>query len=174
MDFLFLYLFLRSFHKNVFISSEFRNIFRFLRTAVFFFFFFLFFFFFSAKSTHQNGDLPEHREKHHYSKVRIDVVDVFLVSLKLETTKWDKVEITRSFDYRKNHHTRRSVRTSEKDANLGTNNILLQNVVSKNNYDFGVKIKNCDYFLNQRVLGEVRIPNEDDVKRSTEFNLHFI
>lgn len=22
-----------------------------------------------AKSTHQNGDIPEHREKHHYSKV---------------------------------------------------------------------------------------------------------
>lgn len=23
----------------------------------------------SAKGTHQNGDIPEHREKHHYSKV---------------------------------------------------------------------------------------------------------
>lgn len=26
---------------------------------------------FLAKSTHQNGDIPEHREKHHYSKVSI-------------------------------------------------------------------------------------------------------
>lgn len=25
--------------------------------------------YFIVKGTHQNGDIPEHREKHHYSKV---------------------------------------------------------------------------------------------------------